>query len=286
MNSSAEAGQTKAAKQDPETASTENQAVKKAKHLSARLVYRVVLREGEDELARPNTSLVFSGIAAGVCIAFSVIGEAIFRSTLPDGGVSFLVENLGYSLGFLLVILSRLQLFTENTITTVMPVLTLRSLQCLVSAARLWGIVLAANIVGCFIAGAFLALTPVFGAPMQQAFHELATHATSAGVLDGFFKAIPAGLLVAALVWMLAAGERSEAVLTILIFTWLIAAGDFTHIIAGSVEMAYLLVLGDLGWVKAIFGFFMPVLAGNVIGGTAVFTLLAWGQVREEIAKD
>ena len=63
----------------------------------------------------------------------------------------------------------------------------------------------------------------------------------------------------------------------------LIAAGDFTHIIAGSVEMAYLLVGGELGFGTALTGFFLPVLAGNIIGGTAVFTMIAYGQVVDDL---
>ena len=71
----------------------------------------------------------------------------------------------------------------------------------------------------------------------------------------------------------------------ILAFTWLIAAGDFTHIIAGSVEMAYLVTGGDLSAGPALFDFFLPVLAGNIFGGTAVFTMIAYGQVVDEIGR-
>ena len=47
--------------------------------------------------------------------------------------------------------------------------------------------------------------------------------------------------------------------------------------------MWFLLLEGELEIRKAIFGFFLPVLSGNIIGGTVVFTLLAWGQVRSEV---
>ena len=65
--------------------------------------------------------------------------------------------------------------------------------------------------------------------------------------------------------------------------TWLIAAGGFTHIIAGSVEMGFLILTGELGLFAGIFGFFIPVFRGNVVGGTLVFGLITWGQVREEV---
>lgn len=262
---------------------TEGAAVQEAAGLSARLVFEVVLREGEEELRRPARSLIHSGLAAGIAISFSVLGEAVLRAHLPQVSWRLLVESLGYSLGFLLVILGRMQLFTENTITTVLPLLTRPSLRSAGQVARLWSIVLTANVVGAFIAAAFIAFTPVFAPEVHAAIRELSLHATGAPGLVSLARGIPAGVLVAGLVWMLSAGDRAESFWIIIVFTWFIAAGEFTHIVAGSVEMAYLLLTGALNGDQALFGFFLPVLAGNVIGGTAVFTLLAWGQVSEEV---
>jgi formate/nitrite transporter FocA (FNT family) len=65
--------------------------------------------------------------------------------------------------------------------------------------------------------------------------------------------------------------------------TWLIAVGGFTHIVAGSME-AYMLVLsGDWAVLPMLGTFMVPVLIGNVIGGTALFALISYAQVMEEI---
>ena len=260
----------------------EEEAVKEASHLSAKLVYQVVRREGDEELRRPTTSLFWSGIAAGVCISFSVIGEGLFKTYLPDTQWLPLMESLGYTFGFLIVIVGRMQLFTENTLTTVLPLFARPSLYNLWCVARLWGIVLGANVIGCFIAAAFIAWMPTFEPEVLASITEISKHATEHGAWLGFAKAIPAGLLIAALVWMLAAGEQDNFFIIILM-TWLIAAGGFTHIIAGSVEMAFLLLTGEMGLLFAIFGFFIPVFLGNVFGGTVVFGMITWGQVREEV---
>ena len=260
----------------------EEHAVEQASGLSSKLIYEVVRRNGDEELMRPKTSLVYSGMAAGVMIALSVLGEAIFRTYLPDAPWRHLLENLGYSLGFLVVILGGMQLFTENTITTVLPLMARPSWEVGVRVARLWGIVLAANVVGAFAAGLFFAYTPAIPSDLLPAIHELSEHAVGMGPWTSFMRAIPAGVLVASIVWMIPRSEDA-AFFVILTFTWLIAAGDFTHIVAGSVEMAYLLVIGDLGIPQAVLGFFVPVLAGNVIGGSAIFAALAWGQVKDEI---
>ncbi|MEE4189683.1 MAG: formate/nitrite transporter family protein [Roseobacter sp.] len=246
------------------------------------MIYEVIRRDGEEELARPTRSLVWSGIAAGIMISFSVLGEAIFRTYLPETPSRFLIENLGYSLGFLLVILGRMQLFTENTITTVFPGITNPSVSILGRITRLWSVVLAANVVGAFAAALLIVHTPAVPRDLMPAILSLSEHAVGMPAWDSFWRAIPAGILVAAIVWMLPQAEEA-AFFVILAFTWLIAAGDFTHVVAGSVEMAVLVLSGSLGFSGAVLGFFLPVLAGNVVGGTGIFALIAWGQVKEEI---
>jgi formate/nitrite transporter FocA (FNT family) len=96
------------------------------------------------------------------------------------------------------------------------------------------------------------------------------------------FRAIASGFLMAAMVWLMPGAERTQFhVITMM--TWLIAVGGFTHIVAGSME-AYLLVLaGDWAWWQMIVQFIPPVLIGNMIGGTALFALIAYAQVMDEI---
>lgn len=263
----------------------EREAVEDAASHSPLMLFESVRRNGEEELQRPVKALWFSGIAAGILIAFSVMGEAFLRAHLPDVAWAYIVENAGYTLGFLLVILGRMQLFTENTITTVVPVLVTRTLGSLGRTLRLWGIVLVANVIGAFLVAAFLVHAPVLSTEVAAAMTELSHHATGMPAAEGFARGIPAGVLIAALVWMLPSAKGGEIGL-IFLFTWLIALGDFTHIVAGSVEMAYLAVLVEISASTAVFGFFLPVLAGNVIGGTAIFTLLAWGQIRPEVEEE
>lgn len=263
----------------------EEKAIQDAGRLTSKMIYEVVRRDGDEELHRPFASLLWSGLTAGLLMSFSVLGEAIFRTYLPDAPWRFLVENLGYSFGFLLVILARMQLFTENTITTILPLVARRDMSCLMLVLRLWGLVLAANVVGAAVAGGFMVWSGTMSEPVMASIVDLSEHATGFAPGTAFLKAIPAGILVAAIVWMLPAQQGNEVIL-IIVITWLIAAGDFTHIIAGSVEMWVLVFAEMLGPRAAVFDFFLPVLAGNVAGGTAVFAFLAWGQVRAEVQGD
>lgn len=259
--------------------------IQNAARLSSKEIFEAIRREGEEELERPTFSLAWSGLAAGILISFSVLGEGIFRTYLPEAQWSYLVENLGYSFGFLLVILGRMQLFTENTITTVLPLSADRRMGQLRSTLRLWSIVLTANVAGAFVAAWFMSLDGLFAPDFLVSVADLSRHATGFEPQIGFLKAIPAGILVAAIVWMMPAQNGGELPLIVL-FTWLIAAGDFTHVVAGSVEMWFLVLTGELGFGRALFSFFLPVLAGNIVGGTAVFSILAWAQVREEVEEN
>lgn len=257
----------------------EEEKVAEARPLASKQIYEVIRQEGEEELARSNRSLVWSGVAAGLMMSFSVLGEAIFRTYLPDAPHAFLIENIGYSFGFLLVVMGRLQLFTENTITTVFPFLNDPRLG--LATLRLWSVVLSANVAGAFLA-AVIFHTAAIAPELHPAIQSLSEHATHMGAWESFMRGIPAGILVAAMVWSMPQASGSRIFL-IFGFTWLIAAGDFTHIIAGSVEMAYLLTGGELGVGQAVFEFFLPVLAGNIVGGTAIFTMIAYGQVVDDL---
>ena len=258
--------------------------VEDTEKLSSLHIFEVIRRDGQEELDRPKASLFWSGIAAGLMISLSVLGEAIFRTYLPDAAWRHLLENLGYSLGFLVVILGRMQLFTENTITTVLPVMREPVCSMFQSMLLLWCIVLFANVIGAFLVATAFAYGSFIPSELLPAITALSEHATGFAPGVAFQRAIPAGILVAAIVWMLPQSEGFEF-FVILIFTWLIAAGDFTHIVAGSVEMAFLMVQGVLPFDQALWHFFVPVLAGNVLGGTAIFALLAFGQVRRELPK-
>src|SRR5215467_10583709 len=86
------------------------------------VIYEIVRRLGEEEMVRPATSLWWSGVAAGLSISFSLLAQAILRTHLPDAPWEPLVASFGYCVGFIMAVLSRQQLFTESTITAVLPV--------------------------------------------------------------------------------------------------------------------------------------------------------------------
>ena len=246
------------------------------------VIYEVVRRLGEEEMERPTTSLWWSGVAAGLSISFSLLAQAILQSHLPDTAWRPLVAGFGYCVGFLMVVLGRQQLFTESTITVVLPVFKDIHLANVWRMLRLWAIVLVANLAGTLFAAVFCRYTPVISPHLMDSMLTISRELKSLGWWEMGFRGIASGFLIAAMVWMIPSAETAKfAVVTVM--TYLIAIGGFTHIVAGSME-AYLLVLaGDWEWWRMLWQFFVPVLTGNMIGGTALFALISYAQVMEEI---
>lgn len=263
----------------------EDRTVEEHARPGAHLIYEIIRRDGEEEMARPNASLLWSGIAAGLLISMSVYAEAALRAGLPDTQWRPLVENFGYSVGFLIVILGRLQLFTENTITTVAPVLHEPSRANFARMGTLWGIVFGANVIGATLAAMMFLYAPVATPEISAAIGELSRHIFDMTPAETFWRGIIAGILIATIVWMLP-NSQGAGFWVILLFTYLIALGDLAHVVAGSVEAAYAFLKGDVTLFTAVFGFLLPAFAGNVVGGTLVFTLLVYAQVNRELDPD
>jgi formate/nitrite transporter FocA (FNT family) len=246
------------------------------------VIYEVVRRAGEEEMARPALSLWWSGVAAGLSMSFSLLTQAAIYIRLPDSNWRPLIVGLGYTVGFLMVILSRQQLFTENTVTVVLPVMKKFSLTRLGRIGRIWSIVFVANMVGTFLAAAFYALTPLLTPELQDGMLALSRHSLEAGWSEMFCRAVASGFLISAMVWMVPSAEAAKFHV-VMLMTYLISIGSFIHVVAGSVEAFFLLISGELSFGAVLGSFLIPVLLGNIVGGTVLFALISHAQVMHEI---
>lgn len=260
----------------------EAEEIEEHSRLRAAVVYEIIRFEGEGELARGLPALGWSGLAAGLSIGLSVVSQAMLAAHLPEAPWKAMVEKLGYSVGFIVVIMARQQLFTENTLTAVLPVIARRQMKWVLVMLRLWGIVLLANLVGCLIFASTIAYTDILPVEVGENVRRIAEHLMANSVTEMFLKGIAAGWIIAALVWMLPSAQNTEF-FVIGLLTYLIALGGFTHVIAGSVEVFYLWVQQSASASEVFLHFLLPTLTGNVFGGTVLFAVLSYAQVREEI---
>ncbi|WP_426690566.1 formate/nitrite transporter family protein [Rhodanobacter ginsengiterrae] len=257
----------------------EHREVKEKSPPRAAVLHEVIRHSGEEELSRGFAALAWSSLAAGLTMGFSLLARGVLQRHLAGVGGGHLIDALGYTFGFLAVILARQQLFTENTLTAVLPFMTKPGWRNLLRLLRLWSLVLLGNLLGVSLFAFGLLHLQQFDAATQRAFVEIGRELMQNTPFAMFSKGILAGWIIAMMVWMLAASERSRLAI-IVICTYLIAIGGFTHIIVGSAEAMYMVFAGEISLAEAVLHFGLPTLAGNVVGGSLIFGLISHAQVR------
>ncbi len=245
--------------------------------LTTPTIYGIIAQEGKEEMDRPFPSLLFSGIVAGLCISFSLFVMG-YLSLMTDNKM---IIAFGYTVGFLMVIKGRLQLFTENTITVILPLLKRPTIRNFYRVGRLWGVVFLANMIG--TASAAFVVGPLGVSPAEHvgAFVDISAKALDKIPMEIFLTGIPAGFILASMVWMLPSTHYSK-VLVILLMTYVISIGHFSHVVAGSTEAFLLFFTSQISFFDA-FTYIVLAAAGNIVGGTVLFSLMAYGQTYKEL---
>jgi len=255
-----------------------------ASHAALRplVIHEIIREEGETELSRKTMSLIWSGLAAGLSMGFSLVAQSLLRAGLPDAPWRHLVDSFGYSVGFIIVILGRQQLFTESTLTAVLPVLMRRDRQTMLALLRLWGVVLLANAAGAWLFALLLQLPGVFRPDTLAAMGSLGLEQMSYPFGPTLCKAVFAGWLIAMMVWLLPSA-RSSRLLTVLLITYVVSLARLTHIIAGTVETAFAVLAGLAPFGDYLGRFLVPTLLGNTIGGVTLVALLNHAAIAPEM---
>ncbi|MBN8873813.1 MAG: formate/nitrite transporter family protein [Rhodospirillales bacterium] len=248
------------------------------------VIHEIVREQGETELARSFSGLAWSGLAAGLSIGFSFLVQAHLQAALPETAWGHAVASFGYGIGFLIVILGRQQLFTETTLTALIPALTRPRLAIFLGTLRVWTIVLAVNLIGTWVFGGLSAWPGLFEPEVTKAMGTLADHTMSRPFWHTVFTAGSAGWVIGLMVWLLP-GAGPARPLIIILLTWVIALCQFPHIIAGSVEAAYGVVSGRAEVGDYLWRFLVPTLIGNAAGGTILAALLNHAPVAKELAE-
>ncbi|WP_314141164.1 formate/nitrite transporter family protein [Buttiauxella noackiae] len=249
----------------------------------AMAIHEHIRQDGEKELERDAMALLWSAIAAGLSMGASLLAKGVFHVNLDGVPGSFLLENLGYTFGFIIVIMARQQLFTENTVTAVLPVMHKPTGSNFLLLLRLWGMVLLGNMIGTGLAAYAFEYMPIFDEQTRDAFVKIGMDVMKNTPGEMFANAIISGWIIATMVWMFPSAGSAKIVV-IIIMTWLVALGDLTHIVVGSVEILYLVFNGTIHWSDFFWPFALPTLAGNICGGTFIFALISHAQIRNDMS--
>ena len=267
-----------------ELSQKERQILKENAPMQSQMVFKIIREEGEEELNRKFSALAFSALAAGIFVSFSFFFRAVLHLHMGDSQFEPIISSFGYTVGFVIVILGRMQLFTENPIVTIIPLLSNFTAKEFFKVVRLWGIVFFFNIVGTTIAALFFSHDFAVSVEVSNAMHDVAINVMKLPATDNLIRGIPAGIIIAALVWV-APQTKNFRLATIIFFVYFIALGEFAHVVVGSCEMAFEVIDGEANFFDYFFRFLIPTFFGNVLGGAGIFTLLIYHQVRNELKK-
>jgi formate/nitrite transporter FocA (FNT family) len=239
-------------------------------------VFQRIVAAADHEMDTRNRELFFSGLAAGFSITLTFL---LYASTAAKTDSS-LVAALLYPLGFVYIVLGGYQLYTENTLPPV--TLVLERLASIPALLRVWAVVVAGNFVGGALGAVLLAETGVFEPAAAEAATEIALEGIETPPADLFFKAAFAGFVVAGVVWLdFSARDTVSRVLLVYLAFLAIPVADLFHVVVSFTEVVYLFLGGHAALAPGVFGFVLPVLVGNTVGGVLLVTVVNYFQTTE-----
>jgi formate/nitrite transporter FocA (FNT family) len=258
------------------------EAQKNLERPSAQDIYEQVANNARQELGRSSVSLAISGLAGGIFMGLSALGNAIAIALLTPAGAAptdtiLFVAKMFYPLGFIVVILGRSQLFTENTLYPV--ALVLAEKKHFWKTLRLWATVLPANVLGALAFAAIASLTNALRPDVVQSLSQLGLDAIHNPPSTIFWSAVMGGWIIATVAWLVSGSHSiTGSVMIIWMLAFVVGLGNFAHSIATSGEILAAVLTGKALWIN--YGtWLLLAVAGNICGGVGMVTLLEYGQV-------
>lgn len=254
--------------------------------------YRTILEQeiiaGLHELRRPTSGLFLSSLSAGLDIGFSVLLAGIALTLLgTEHGTlrsEAVLANL-YSVGFVLVLLGRSELFTEHTALAVLPVLRGRSR--LPEVGRVWAVVFGGNVLGSLLFAPLMVwIAPALGIVEPEAFGRMARQLVDHPRWVMLGSGVLAGWLMGELGWIIAAARDT---ISQVVFVWLVTAvigfAHLHHVIVGTVEIAAGCLVGAVTWPELL-DFLWVVTLGNAVGGVVFVGFIKYGHASRSAEGD
>lgn len=252
-------------------------AQKNLERPSAQEIFEQVANNARQELKRSTWALGFSGFAGGIFMGLSALGNAIALAMLGSTNKIEFFAKMFYPVGFIVVILGRAQLFTENTLYPV--ALVLAEKKHFWNTMRLWFTVLPSNVLGALAFATLAGRTSALSPEVVHAISKLGMEAVHRDPYAIFWSGVMGGWIIALAAWLVSGSHSiTGSVMIIWILTFLVGLGNFAHCIAGSGEILTAVLTGQTLWTTYLWWLGLAV-AGNISGGVGMVTLLEYGQV-------
>lgn len=266
----------KARKGSDDDADSGSSAQKDLERPTAQQIFNQVAENARGELERKTLPLAISGIAGGLLMGLTGMSVSILLSMIGTTPAGELTAYFFYPLGFMVVILGRSQLFTENTLYPVALMLDER--KHYLATARLWATVFPANIAGALLFALLAVKTGALRPEYVAQLVKLGTEAQTPAASHVFWSGVVGGWIIATVAWLVSASHSiTGSVMLIWTMTFIVGIGHFAHCIATSGEILSAVLAGSVH-LGAFFGWLLPATLGNITGGVLLVTLLEYGQ--------
>lgn len=239
--------------------------------------------EGSGELERSSAGLLLSGVSGGLDVSFSVLLIAVIQTASAGQigpAVLRFLEAGAYTVGFILVIFGRSELFTEHTTLAVLPVLARR--ESTAQLLRLWSLVYVANLSGaCGASALFSWLGPELGVVGVHELHALAERTVNCPPDTMLVSGVVAGWLMGLVSWLVTAGRDTVGqIIFVALVTGAIGLCRLHHCIVGSIEVLTGVFAGAPVGPLDYFRFLGITTVGNAVGGSVFVALLKFAHAR------
>ena len=235
--------------------------------------------EGCETYDRSKSSILLSSFTAGLEIGFSFLMLCSLFSFL-EGKVAeetiFKLIAFVYPIGFILVVLGKSILFTEQTSLLALPVLNNR--RSVWSLFQIWGVVIFGNLAGGMLMGLTVSwLGSGLNLFEAEVIAKIGEHFVDYDILTIFLSAIMAGWLMGLLSWLVTSSKETTAeILIIYLITAVMGFTGLHHSIIGHIEIFAGMLVSDkitfLVYLKTL----GTALAGNAVGATVFVALLKY----------
>ena len=246
----------------------------------------------ERSLGSLFTSAFTAGLEIGISFFMILSAFALLSGVLPSH-YAIVLASLLYPIGFIIVVIGQSLLFTEQTSLLSLPVLN--KIEPLHKLLRLWGIVIAGNVVGgCLFAALMIGLglnMQLFSVSDIDAYAE---HVLGFRWWVIFGSAILAGWMMGVTAWLVtSARDTLSRIVLVTLITGSIGFLGLHHSIVGNIEIFSALIYGNTVSLERYLLFLIVILLGNTVGGVVFVAVLKnrtflfqIEKVKEQTAKD
>lgn len=236
---------------------------------------------GTRRLQRPVLGEALTGLIGGLSVGFGAVAMATVGGLVSDfagHSAGVLAASLAFPIGFVILLIGKAELFTENFLVPVIGVFERRGTP--LNLGRVWVVSLASNLLGAFIFAWLITRPGVLSPPASDYIRSLGLDKVGNPFWTSFTKAIFAGWLMTILTWLLLACDSVGQRLAIIwMIGTLIIVGDFNHSVISAAESFTAIDLGaPLTYLQWFLHNLVPAVFGNMAGGVLFVTALFYLQ--------